>query len=69
MLIIHSSYYGYGHIVYHLFRAMNKSATLIAGGALVGSVLTATGFILGQEQARLFEEPREVPTVNNRLFK
>ena len=45
---------------------MYKSVRLIAGGALVGSVLTATGFILTQEQARL---NKEASTDNHRLFK
>lgn len=45
---------------------MNKSARLLTVGALGGSLLTATGFVLIQEQVRLNEE---VPTVNHRLFK
>jgi len=45
---------------------MNKSIHLIAGGALVGSLLTATGFVLIQEQARLKKEALEV---KHRLFK
>ena len=53
-------------VVYYLFRAMYKSARLLAGGALVGSVLTATGFVLIQEQLRL---TKETPTVKHHLFK
>ena len=45
---------------------MSKSARLIAGGALVGSVLTATGFILTREQVRL---SKEASKDNLHLFK
>jgi len=43
-----------------------NSARLFAGGALVGSVLTATGFVLVQEQLTLAKVESET---KDRLFK